>query len=612
MTRRWLHSWLVISFAFVAALGAWSFDNERDLMIGGFPHFLVQSREIYTDGKYKDTQFTFLDVADDQHLRPEVYASGFFGFENYDNYHSPLIFAFSHSRVFVYRTPTPEVHVYSWSAAGRLEYRSTIHLSGLEGSLPQPIVFFDGRQGTYLAVAKWNGLKSLLLWKDSEPDGAIDGAALTDPGTQALQVLLSTELEKVYAGWGYGINMFAFRIMISLWQDIAEEDLVRLQTLIDQVKAAGSLAPPLNSRETGPELLGATLYFPEGAAFNLKAGTKRQSPSWKRMADKEHAGFTGFRLDRTHALMTHDYGRESWLWSDEEGQGLSTKATKVPERIFERQRGWARSDGGHFFFLSNGQLQEMTANLTSDVVDFFTADEAKTAAWVQAQDRVSLEKAFSYFADPAPALAKIQETGDKTLVSWFFETITKNRKGQQLWTSRNPLIDAINNQNLELVRYFLKTGDNLQNLRSDSGTRVGPSPLASAARSGNLEICRLIVDAGADVHALEGGWGFPRNAVSEASTDPVKTYLKKAGVPSTLPVSSAATIVDVHVRLRVAPSLAAPVLKILEKGESVKITEVTAESITIEKRTSPWAHVTDSNGANGWVWAAFVNRPSER
>ena len=96
----------------------------------------------------------------------------------------------------------------------------------------------------------------------------------------------------------------------------------------------------------------------------------------------------------------------------------------------------------------------MTANLTSDVVDFFTADEAKTAAWVQAQDRVSLEKAFSYFADPAPALAKIQETGDKTLVSWFFETITKNRKGQQLWTSRNPLIDAINNQNLELVRYL--------------------------------------------------------------------------------------------------------------------------------------------------------------
>jgi hypothetical protein len=70
----------------------------------------------------------------------------------------------------------------------------------------------------------------------------------------------------------------------------------------------------------------------------------------------------------------------------------------------------------------------------------------------------------------------------------------------EIWSRQTPLILAVDNNHMEVVRVLLEGGVDVQR-----GDVNGHTPLFYAAEFGRLELCRLLLDKGANVN-IQGAW----------------------------------------------------------------------------------------------------------
>lgn len=90
--------------------------------------------------------------------------------------------------------------------------------------------------------------------------------------------------------------------------------------------------------------------------------------------------------------------------------------------------------------------------------------------------------------------------GDVELYQWLLDRGAPLHK--DVTVGQSPLFYAIYGNHVEMVRMLLKKGIKAKGAESASGLpSASKTPLHLAARRGHLEICRLLVDSGADVNA---------------------------------------------------------------------------------------------------------------
>jgi hypothetical protein len=226
---------------------------------------------------------------------------------------------------------------------------------------------------------------------------------------------------------------------------------------------------------------------------------------------------------------------------------------------------------------------------------------------VKDKDKVGLTRAFGALFAPTTfqAFAKVQATKDLEFVRWFYELLLSTHENQSLynlWNGINPLIEALQAQDEGQVRLLLGAPYHFETKRTEGRRSDGPMPFTVAVATGNVALCRLLVEAGANPLASERSWSSPapQNALTSATTVAMRNYLLGLGLPPYLPWKATASISLPRVRLLASPDLGAPVVADLFQGEPVRVVEVTSSSEATATGRQQWAHV-EAGGLLGWL-----------
>ena len=137
-------------------------------------------------------------------------------------------------------------------------------------------------------------------------------------------------------------------------------------------------------------------------------------------------------------------------------------------------------------------------------IDLTNNDSIETAFWNRDKDMLKLLTKHGIFAEGEDIIVLIRN--DEDLENWDFlvkaGSITNNDNTFRNAWEPPVLIEVVNDDNLYLVKYLLKNM-NTYHLDVNSTDRDGKTPLMFAAKNGNLEIVKTLVQNGADLNSQD-------------------------------------------------------------------------------------------------------------
>lgn len=174
---------------------------------------------------------------------------------------------------------------------------------------------------------------------------------------------------------------------------------------------------------------------------------------------------------------------------------------------------------------------------------------------------------------------------------------------------QNPVIAAVQARNVEAAKALLDVFPEFAKTASESWRGSGATPLETAVRLGDRTMAALLIDRGAPLSATSFSYRGPRNLLSAAADEDMKSFLRARGVPSVIelqpPVAGIARE-DAN-RLRAGPSLDAAVLGKTMRGDRVTVLALSAEEFQIDGQRAPWYRVRTASGLVGWTFGAYYS-----